>query len=42
MNDRMKQLIAVGASDERNEFACDRKIPFIQIREMKSDFKSED
>jgi RNA polymerase sigma-70 factor (ECF subfamily) len=28
--------------DERNEFACDRKIPFLQIGEMKSDFKSED
>jgi len=28
--------------DERNEFACDRKTPFIQIGEMKSDFKSKD
>jgi RNA polymerase sigma-70 factor (ECF subfamily) len=27
--------------DERNEFACDRKTPFIQIGEMKSAFKSE-
>ena len=28
--------------DERNEFACDRKTPFIQIGEMKAGFKSED
>ncbi len=28
--------------DERNEFACDRKAPFIQIGEMKTGFKNED
>ena len=28
--------------DERNEFACDRKTPLIQIGEMKPGFKSED
>ena len=28
--------------DERNEFACDRKTPFIQIGEVKTGFKSED
>jgi RNA polymerase sigma-70 factor (ECF subfamily) len=28
--------------DERNEFACDRKAPFIQIGEMKAGIKSED
>ncbi len=28
--------------DERNEFACDRKTPFIQIGEMKAGFNSED
>ena len=28
--------------DERNEFACDRKTPFIQIGEMKAGFKGKD